>query len=165
MPLWCIHHPSTTINARTKNETHLLVDDIADLEFDAAGQKEELVSTTSLLGSARIGHGVHRNMMSLLPLLTFALGVVGTSGLAVLGGLGIVAGLGGTGASIGGIGDSRHGTGSDAGAHDDTMRCGVVDVAGSGVSSKPQGGFGELCCGGLLCLPHAVNSACLAFTA
>ena len=82
--------------------------------------------------------------MSLLPLLTFALGGVGsTSGLAVLGGLGsIVAGLGGRSA-----GGSRHGTSSDAGAHGDAMRCGAIDV-GSGVSKLgPRGGFGELCCG------------------
>ena len=62
--------------------------------------------------------------MSLLPLLTFALGGVGTSGL-VLGGLGIVAGLGGRGAGIGGTGDGRHGTSSDARAHEYAMalRC------------------------------------------
>ena len=85
--------------------------------------------------------------MGLLPLLTFALGGGSTSGLAVLGGLGIVAGLGGSRSA----GGSRHCTSSDAGAHDDAMRCGAIDV-GSGVSKLgPRGGFGELCYG--LALP------------
>ena len=114
---------------------HLLVDDVANLELNSTGQKEQFVSTPSLLGTTRVGHGVHRNMMSLLSLLTFALGGVGTSGLAVLGGLGIVAGLGGMGAGIGGTGGGRHGTSSDARAHAYAMRCGVIDD-GLGVSKR-----------------------------